>query len=182
MRLYRLNRFEGTFIRELNSVHREGIAAVDLSGNDQYILSGGDDKLIKVWDSKASKNDPYYYQAFIGHTFPVKACMFKPEDNSVIYTAGEKDGIYVWKFYGNTEPKEKPEGHVIEPQYPIDRNALNLPTDLEKMRGMVKELKKPEILEGSFIVAPFQVQDELKHGMLLARRDYQSTIDANRPD
>jgi WD40 repeat protein len=66
---------------ELLSVHREGISAFDMSDNGKYTLTAGDDKLIKLWDSKAQHNDPRFYQTFIGHTFPVENAFFKPGDN-----------------------------------------------------------------------------------------------------
>ena len=29
--------------------------------------------------------------------------MFCPNDNSYVISAGEKDGIYIWSFYGDTK-------------------------------------------------------------------------------
>lgn len=31
--------------------------------------------------------------------------MFNPNDNSVVISAGEKDGLYFWSFYGDTSSK-----------------------------------------------------------------------------
>ena len=71
-RVYKLSKFEGVFISELTSVHREGISAFDISSNGSYTITAGDDKLIKLWDAKASANAPFWYQTFIGHTVPVE--------------------------------------------------------------------------------------------------------------
>ena len=57
--------------------------------------------MLKVWDYEAQKTIPYYFQAFIGHTYPVRAVMFCPSDNTTILSAGDKDGIYLWSFYGD---------------------------------------------------------------------------------
>jgi len=29
--------------------------------------------------------------------------MFNPTDNGIVLSAGEKDGIYFWSFYGDTK-------------------------------------------------------------------------------
>ena len=62
-RVYKLSKFEGVYCAnsELISVHREGISAFDMSANGKYMVTAGDDKLIKLWDSKAPINDPQYY-------------------------------------------------------------------------------------------------------------------------
>lgn len=53
VRTYALSRFEGVFVKELTSVHREGISSMDLSKNGGYMVTGGDDNLIKLWDTDA---------------------------------------------------------------------------------------------------------------------------------
>jgi len=153
-RVYELSKFEGQYLSELASVHREGISAFDMSSNGQYMLTAGDDKLIKLWDSNASKNDPQYFQAFIGHTFPVEKCFFKPGDNSIIYSTGPKDGIYVWEFKGDVGPHHL-EREEDEGPYEKNSNDYNKPSKLEEMRGMVKELRLPKLQKGSFKVEPF---------------------------
>ena len=46
------------------------------------MLTGGEDNMIKVWDYEANKTIPFFFQSFIGHTYPVKNLMFNPLDNS----------------------------------------------------------------------------------------------------
>jgi hypothetical protein len=46
---------------------------------------------------------PAYFQAFIGHTFPLVGTMFNPDDNNMVITAAENDGIYIWDFHGDTK-------------------------------------------------------------------------------
>jgi WD40 repeat protein len=82
IKFYSLSKFEGQFLRELATVHRGSINSVDLSLNGGFMLSGGDDNLIKVWDYEAQKTVPYYFQAFIGHTYPITDVMFNPCDNN----------------------------------------------------------------------------------------------------
>ena len=40
----------GKLIRELPAVHRDGFTSFDLTKNSKFIITGGKDQLIKVWD------------------------------------------------------------------------------------------------------------------------------------
>lgn len=53
IRFYNLSRFEGVFIKELNTVHRGAIRTTDLSNNGGFMLTGGEDNLVKIWDYDA---------------------------------------------------------------------------------------------------------------------------------
>jgi WD40 repeat protein len=101
VRFYSLARFEGILLRELNSVHRGSINCMGVSLNSGYLLTGGEDSMLKVWDYEAQKSLPYFFQAFIGHTYPVRGAMFCPSDNSTVISVGDKDGIYLWNFNGD---------------------------------------------------------------------------------
>lgn len=105
VRVYSLAKYEGIFLREITTVHRGNITSLSISNNSGYFITGGEDSMIRVWDYEAQKTIPYYFQSFIGHTYPVRNLIFNPTDNSVIISAGEKDGIYFWSFYGDTETK-----------------------------------------------------------------------------
>jgi WD40 repeat protein len=103
IRFYSLAKYEGILLREISTVHRGNIVSMDISNNSGYMLTGGEDNMIKVWDYEANKTLPFFFQSFIGHTYPVKNLMFNPLDNSQVFSAGENDGIYVWSFYGDTD-------------------------------------------------------------------------------
>jgi len=96
IRFYNLGRFEGIFLRELTTVHRGSVNTTDLSLNGGFMLTGGADNLIKIWDYEAQKTVPFFYQAFIGHTFPITDVMFNPCDNNTVISTADKDGIYIW--------------------------------------------------------------------------------------
>ena len=54
IRIYSLSKFEGIFLREISSVHRGNIVALNISSNNGYMLTGGDgDNMIKLWDYEA---------------------------------------------------------------------------------------------------------------------------------
>lgn len=61
MRVYSLAKFEGIFLREINTVHRDNITSLSVANNSGYMLTGGDDRMIKVWDYEALKTTPYYF-------------------------------------------------------------------------------------------------------------------------
>ena len=127
------------------------------------MLTGGEDNLLKMWDYDAQKTVPFFYQAFIGHTFPLVSAMFNPLDNGMVVSAAENDGIYIWSFYGDTKSNYHPPIEEEDAVGVIDREELHQPTVLEKMRMAVKEKKKPKLAEYSFIVSDWKVQDQLAH-------------------
>jgi hypothetical protein len=53
IRFHSLVKFEGVFLRELQTVHRGSINSIDLSLNGGFMLTGGEDNLIKIWDYEA---------------------------------------------------------------------------------------------------------------------------------
>lgn len=61
IKFVQLDKFEGTFIREILTVHRGAINCSDLSLNGGYMLTGGEDNLLKIWDYDAQKTVPYYF-------------------------------------------------------------------------------------------------------------------------
>jgi len=101
IRFYSLARYEGIMLREITAVHRGNVTAMSVSQNSGYMLTGGEDSMLKMWDYEAQKTLPHYFQSFIGHSYPLRAVMFCPSDNSTIISCGDKDGIYLWSFYGD---------------------------------------------------------------------------------
>ena len=103
IRFYCLMKYEGLFLREISSCHRGSIRAVDVSINSGYMLSAGEDSMVRVWDYEAQKTTPFFFQSFIGHTYPLVAVLFNPTNNGQIITVGQRDGIFVWDFNGDFE-------------------------------------------------------------------------------
>ena len=61
IRFYSLAKYEGIFLREISSVHRGNIVSQSISANSGYMLTGGEDNMVKVWDYEASKTIPYFF-------------------------------------------------------------------------------------------------------------------------
>ena len=108
IRVYSLANFDGVYIRELHTVHKGAVTCTDLSNNGGFMLTGGQDNLLKLWDYEAQKSVPYYYQAFIGHTYPLVNAIFNPLQNGMVISAAENDGIYIWEFHGDTHSNFHP--------------------------------------------------------------------------
>lgn len=69
IRFYSLNTFEGTYLKELTNCHRGRISSISVSSNSGYLLTGGEDSMVKMWDYEAQKTTPFNFQSFIGHTY-----------------------------------------------------------------------------------------------------------------
>lgn len=91
-----------TPLREITNVHRDSINSINFSLNGQYFLTCGNDKTVKVFNADFEKTDFYSFQSFIGHTFPVKRAFFNPNNNNQCISIGGKDGIHLWKFFGDS--------------------------------------------------------------------------------
>ena len=50
IRFYCLMKYEGLFLREISSCHRASIRSIDVSNNSGYMISAGQDSMIRVWD------------------------------------------------------------------------------------------------------------------------------------
>ena len=61
IRVYSLATFEGAYLRELSTVHKGAVTCTDLSQNGGYMLTGGEDNLLKMWDYDAQKSAPYFF-------------------------------------------------------------------------------------------------------------------------
>lgn len=61
VRFYSLMKYEGIFLREVSNCHRGNITGMSISANSGYMLTGGEDNMIKIWDYEAQKTAPYYF-------------------------------------------------------------------------------------------------------------------------
>ena len=61
IRFYSLATFEGAYLRELHTVHKGAVTCTDLSHNGGFMLTGGQDNLLKLWDYDAQKTVPFYF-------------------------------------------------------------------------------------------------------------------------
>ena len=137
-------------------MHRGNVTGVSVSSNTGYMVSGGEDCMLKVWDYEAAKTIPFFFQAFIGHTYPVSSLLFCPTDNSLVLSSGQKDGIYLWRFYGDTHTQFA----MAEGKRETKRTGEKQQSMLAKLRTNMKEQKMNGIMvskgEDTFLVPVFK--------------------------
>lgn len=141
VKFFSLIKYEGIFLREISSCHRASINAMDVSLNSGYMLTGGEDSMVKIWDYEAQKTVPYYFQSFIGHTYPVNSLMFNPRNNHQIISVSSRDGIFIWDFNGDIENDYK-QVHLAGQDAPtLSTIEEKNPSMLEKIRTTYKAKK-----------------------------------------
>jgi WD40 repeat protein len=94
----KIGQYRGELIDFKNSVksaNKGGVEVVNLSEDDKFILTGGKDKLAKLWNRNGS-----LITVFSGHTGTVKSAKFHP-NKQLIVTAGEDGTIKFWDLNGN---------------------------------------------------------------------------------
>jgi hypothetical protein len=50
--------------------------------NAGYMVTGGEDTLLKIWDYSAEVTNAKNFQSFIGHSYDIVKVMFNPKDPS----------------------------------------------------------------------------------------------------
>ena len=61
VRVYSLAKYEGLLLREISTAHRGNITSLSISNNCGYMLTGGEDCMVKVWDYEATKTVPFFF-------------------------------------------------------------------------------------------------------------------------
>ena len=95
--------------------------------------------MIKLWDANVNMEQgqtqasPYYFQSFIGHTFSVRKVIFNPNNNSQCISVAGKDGIYLWKFFGDISIKEseQDEQEAVEIESPLKEESKVMESNQE---------------------------------------------------
>ena len=85
--------FNATVIRELEGSVNGMPTSVDISPDGRLFVTGGDDKLVKVWDFETGD----IVAIGKGHCGAIKKAVFAP-NQSIIISVGAEGGIYIWKL------------------------------------------------------------------------------------
>ncbi|XP_050391502.1 glutamate-rich WD repeat-containing protein 1 isoform X1 [Patella vulgata] len=78
-----------------SNAHDEDINVINWNGNEPFIVSGGDDGVIKIWDLRQFQTGQPA-ALFKHHTSPVTSVEWHPTDSSVFAVAGEDDQLSLW--------------------------------------------------------------------------------------
>jgi len=83
-------RFKEKIIRTFTG-HSDGITAAAFSPNENLIVSGSEDKTLKLWDVATGRA----IHTFTGHTATVNSVAFHPS-GKFIFSAGDDDMLKIW--------------------------------------------------------------------------------------
>ena len=97
-RLHRYCLDTGELAHESSPLHLDVINAMSISENGRFLLTGGNEGLLKLW--LLGKNGPHEKrcQSFIGHPSTITAAMFSPDKRQVV-SVGSGFGILVWDVH-----------------------------------------------------------------------------------
>ena len=173
VKFYSLLRYEGVFMREVSHCHRGMLTALDVSANSGYMLTGGEDRLLKIWDYEAQKTDCRNFQSFIGHSYGLSAVMFNPKNQSQIISVGARDGIFFWDFNGDIEADYHMPMVAGQDMETLDSHRM--PGQVSKLSEMRTTNKAPkefrnQMREDSFYLPEFvrmPYADKVKHNETL---------------
>ena len=124
VKFYALSTYEGVCIKELMNLHINNVNQFITSHNYKYLISSGEEGMIKVWDMKMVFKTMHSYQQFIGHATGVRGLILM-ENKGLLISASENSGIYFWNFLGDTTFTESEIIQEIE--------KLNVPSHLKML-------------------------------------------------
>lgn len=108
--LERYSTATGLSVGKLSSIHATDCCAFACDPAGSLVLTGGDDKWLKVWDVKT-----HAFQSFVGHSDGIKKVIVADEGRKAI-TVTHAEAVYVWNLRGA-------EASVLLP----DRSAAEIP-------------------------------------------------------
>jgi len=108
----------GTLEHIIPAAHSNSVLSIDVSSTDHYLVSGGKDNMVKVWDLT---NNYQLVYAWMDAMDDVKAVKFTPDENRIITTSID-DNIYTyWMPTGSLD--------TILTFHSADVNAVDISAD-----------------------------------------------------
>ena len=98
--IYSLVSFEGILVKEFSNLHIEGINSLNIAKNLKYLITGGEEGIIKILCSKMLYKGYSSYQQYIGHSTGITSVVVI-EHKSLLISVSEDDGIFFWNFHGD---------------------------------------------------------------------------------
>ena len=124
VRFYALSAYQGIFIKELMNLHINNVNQFITSHNYKFLLTSGEEGMIKIWDMKMVFKQIQSYQQFIGHSTGVRGLIMM-DNKGIVISTSENSGIYFWNFLGDTTFTDS---EIIQ-----EFEKLNVPTHLKML-------------------------------------------------
>lgn len=102
----------------VKDAHDADVNVISWNGNDPFIVSGGDDGVIKVWDLRQLKNNTPV-ATFKHHSAPITSVEWHPTDSSVFAASGSDNQITIWDLAVERDDTEN-----------VDPNLKDIPPQL----------------------------------------------------
>ncbi|XP_007453739.1 PREDICTED: WD repeat-containing protein 90 [Lipotes vexillifer] len=111
-----LDATSGRLVRELSCVPPAACSVLALSGDSRFLLTAAD-RAIKVWDYSAQAGPGC--QVYIGHSEPVRAVAFTPDQQQLLSVG---DAIFLWDVLAPSE--KSPPGRQLLPSSGLGTRQL----------------------------------------------------------
>ncbi len=112
-KLLKFDAKNGRLISTITGMHRNHTNCVSVSTDGRFLITSGDNGMLKVWDyqMRLDRN----YQLFVGHSQTVNKILFTPDNNGLISVG---DALFFWDFMAFSVPNENinemPQGRELE--------------------------------------------------------------------
>eukprot|EP00164_Ancoracysta_twista_P002403 GFYU01003183.1.p1 GENE.GFYU01003183.1~~GFYU01003183.1.p1 ORF type:complete len:615 (+),score=173.33 GFYU01003183.1:168-2012(+) len=85
--------FDGSAIRIVDGSEEAEVNSLDITDNGKMFVSGGGDKLVRVWEYEMG----IAYHVGLGHSGVITRLKISP-DSQTIVSVGDEGGVFIWKF------------------------------------------------------------------------------------
>lgn len=80
----------------VENAHESDVNVIHWNRMEPFIVSGGDDGVLNVWDLRQISSNPTAIASFKHHTAPITSVEWHPSDGSVFGATGADDQLTLW--------------------------------------------------------------------------------------
>ncbi|XP_069462732.1 glutamate-rich WD repeat-containing protein 1 [Ambystoma mexicanum] len=97
-----------------SQAHTSDVNVISWNRNEPFIVSGGDDGVLKIWDLRQFQKG-VSVATFKQHTAPITSVEWHPSDGGVLAAAGADDQITQWDLAVERDQEKEAEGDAEDP-------------------------------------------------------------------
>ncbi|POM58924.1 WD40 repeat-like protein [Phytophthora palmivora] len=94
---------EREFVQSMPLLGQDGISSLVMSVNAKYMVTGGVDSSLRVWNWDDRGRIGRMHQSFLGYAGKVNELVFTNDGKSIV-ASGESSAICIWQFHGDSAP------------------------------------------------------------------------------